>query len=155
MSELKEIRSKQINNQVYKVFRVIVYAGCIIFFVVNSYALFIDFLNNPTLISTKVVKSSKLDKALTKSPSILICNDIAYKEQILYTDYDRFRNNTLSLNDFVADVFFVKDIGSSILNAKPRSIKHNVKELFTAFHGTCFLIQEHIKVWHNTRILIS
>ena len=70
MSELKEIRSKQINNQVYKVFRVIVYAGCIIFFVVNSYALFIDFLNNPTLISTKVVKSSKLDKALTKSPSI-------------------------------------------------------------------------------------
>ena len=77
---------------------------------------------------------------------MLICNESAFKLPIAPTDFDGYRNNTLALNDFLIDIISVKDAGHAILEAKPTSIKESIEELFTAFHGTCFVVRQKLKV---------
>jgi hypothetical protein len=79
-------------------------------------------------------------------PSILICNEHAFKKPAVVTDYEGYKNNTLSLDDFLVDMKFGKNLGGAVLDAKLRSIKGHVQEVLTAFHGTCFLSQEKLQV---------
>ena len=136
-----------VNDNAHKILRLIIYISCIAGFVHNSYAIFKVFVSDPTIISTKVLKSSSRTLEL---PTILICNDTAFKTPNMKTDYAGYKNNTLSLDDFLVDIVFVKDLGQSIFDSKPKSIKENVKELSTAFYGTCFLIREKLQVIHRT-----
>ena len=128
----------------------IAYIGCIIsyiicgiFFIINTYAIFIEFHNQTTIISTNVMRSQD---RLLELPTLLICNESAFKEPILHTTYSGYKNNTLSLDDVLVDMLFVKDIRKSILNAKPISMKASVKEVVTTFRGTCFITDEKLQV---------
>ena len=100
-------------------------------------------MSNPTIVSTKVLKSP--DGKLP-FPLIMICNESAFKQPIMATDFDGYRNNTLALNEFLIDILSLKDAGHAIIKAKPISIKHTVEALFTAFHGTCYLFNVETKV---------
>lgn len=130
-------------NALFSILQFIIIISCVILFVLNSYAIFIEFIRDPTIISTKVEKSP--DRSL-QYPLILICNESAFKEPVMSTDIDGYRNDTMALEDFLIDIITVKNAGQAILDVKPRSIKQNIEELFTAFHGTCFLVREKIKV---------
>ena len=142
-SEKKEYRGKNVQDHFYLMLRFMVYMTCIILFVWNSIAIFRDFLNNPTIISTSVVKSHN---RRLEFPSILICNQSAFKQPVMVTDYAGYKNNTLRLDDFLVDMKFGKNIGAAVLDPKLTSIKGNIKEVLTAFHGTCYLSQEKIQV---------
>ena len=109
----------------------------------NSYAIFQGFLTNPTIISTKVVKSPS---RLLEFPSLLICNEHAFKNPDVVTDYAGYKNNTMGLDDFLVDMKLGRNVGATVLDAKLHSIKENVKEVPTAYLGTCFLSQEKLQV---------
>ena len=143
-------RRKDINSKLHLLIKISVYGVCILFFAMNTYAIFIEFWHNPTILSTKVYKP---DNRMFPAPAILICNDTAFKEPVLYTDYYGFRNNTLRMEDVIIDVLVVREIGKSILNAKPSSIIHGVKEISTAFHGTCYQSHENLQV--NLNIFLN
>ena len=138
------------NRTLFDILRFIIVIGCAVLFALNSYAIFRDFLSNPTIISTKVLKSTDGTLAF---PWILICNESSFKQPIMATDFDGYRRNTMALNDFLIDILLLYDAGESIIKAKPTSIKHSIEEIFTAFHGTCFLVKENIKV--NLNLLLS
>ena len=142
-TEKKDSRGKNVEDRIYTALRFTIYLVCIALFVLNSYAIFIVFINNPTIISTRV---SKFPNRMLEFPSILICNDSAFKEPAMHTDYYGYKNNTLSLDDFLVDIVFAKDIGKAILDATTRSIKGSMQEILTAFHGTCFLNSEKLQV---------
>ena len=143
MSEEKGLRGKNAQDQLYLMLRLLVYITCIVFFVINSYAIFRDFMSNPTIISTKVVKSPN---KLLEFPSFLICNESSFKNPTLLTDYEGYKNNTMSLDDFLVEMKFGRDLGRAVLEGKLKSIKGTVQEVLTAFHGACFLSQEHTPV---------
>ena len=138
----KEVRVHK-KSRLLDIIRVIIIIVCAMLFVWNSYAIFRDFLNDKTIISTKVIKSP--DRTLL-FPLILICNESAFKQPIMTTDFAEYGNNTIALNDFLIDIVSLKNAGHAIIQAKPVSIKQSVEEIFTAFHGTCFLVKENIKV---------
>ena len=131
------------NRTLFDILRFIIVICCVILFGLNSYAIFRDFLSDPIIISTKVSKSEDGRLAF---PLILICNESSFKQPIMATDFDGYRRNTMALNDFLIDILLLYDAGESIIKAKPISIKHSIEEIFTAFHGTCFLVKEKIKV---------
>ena len=64
----------------------------------------------------------------------------------MQTEIEKYRNNTMALNDFLLDMKLVKDAAKNILGVKPKSIKENLVEVFTAYLGTCFLVQDKLKV---------
>ena len=64
----------------------------------------------------------------------------------MITDYHGYKNNTLSLDEFLVDIKFGKNVGQAALNATLKSIKRSMKDILTAFHGTCFLSQEKLQV---------
>ena len=64
----------------------------------------------------------------------------------MVTDYEGYKKNTISLDDFLVYMKFGKDFGGAILDANLKSIKENVQEVPTAFLGTCFLSQEKLQV---------
>ena len=143
MAEKKEFRGKNVEDHFYFLLNVMAYLTCIICFVMNSYAVFQGFLSNPTIISTKVIKSPK---GTLEFPSILICNETAFKVPVMVTDYYGYKNNTLSLDDFLVDIKMARNVKESILNTKLVSLKGAIKEISTMFHGTCFLYQEKLQV---------
>ena len=119
------------------VFKFIIYTVCLIFFFANSYAIFKNFASNTTIKSQRVVPP--IDGYL-ESPTLLICNSTPYKEPILFTDQENFKNNTMSKDKFFVDAFVVKNGSQGLLNWKLMSIKESVKEISTFFHGTCIMI---------------
>ena len=131
------------NRTLFDILRFIIVIGCVILFALNSYAIFRDFLSDPIIISSKILKSKD---GTTEFPMILICNESAFKQPIMATDFDGYRRNTMALDDFLIDILLLKDAGNSIIKAKPRSLKHSIEEIFTAFHGMCFVVKENIKV---------
>ena len=141
--EKKQFRSKNVQENFYLTLRLTVYIACIIFFVMNSYAIFRDFLSNPTIISTTVIKSPN---RLLEFPSILICSEQAFKTPVMVTDYEGYKNNTISLDDFLLYINFDSNLAANVLDVTHTSIKENVTEVLTAFHGTCFLSQEKLQV---------
>ena len=150
MYPAKGNRRKDINSKLHLLIKISVYGVCFLFFGMNTYAIFLEFWHNPTILSTKVYKP---DNRMFPAPAILICNDTAFKEPVLYTDYYGFRNNTLRMEDVIIDVLVVREIAKSILNAKPSSIIDGVKEISTAFHGTCYQSHENLQV--NLNIFLN
>ena len=130
-------------NAISSIIKFIIIISCVILFVFNSYAIFIEFDSDPIIISTKVEKS--YDRSL-QYPLILICNESAFKEPVMSTDFDGYRNNTMALDDFLIDIIYLENAGHAISDVEPESIKHKIEEVFTAFHGTCFLVRENNKV---------
>ena len=143
MRLMKDIRRNEINDKVHWLVRLSVYGACIFFFVVNTFAIFLNFSSNPTILSTMVYEPQG---GIFNVPSILICNEEEFKEPGLYTDYAQFRNNTLRLEDALVDVLVVRDISKGFVNAKPTSIIGGVKAIPTAFHGTCYQSHENLQV---------
>ena len=143
MYPANDIRRKDIDAKLHLLIKMSVYGVCILFFAMNTYAIFLEFWHNPTILSTKVYKPHN---GMFPAPAILICNDTAFKEPVLYTDYYGFRNNTLRMEDVIIDVLVVREIGKSILNAQPSSIIDGVKQISTAFHGTCYQSHENLQV---------
>ena len=146
MSDDKRERGKKSPDRFYSMLSVLVHIACIILFVMNSYAIFRDFMSNPTIISTKAMKSAN---KLIEFPSILICNESAFKTSALVTDYEGYKNNTIRLDDFLVEMKFGRDLGRAVLEAKLKSIKAKIQEVFTAFHGACFLSQERLQMYHS------
>ena len=143
LSEKKTFPGMNVQDHFYLMLRVLVYITCIIFFVMNSYAIFENYWSNPTIISTQVIKSPN---RLLEFPSILMCNESAFRTPVMVTDYSGYKNNTMRLDDFLMDMKFGRDLGKAVLKAQLKSIKGNIQEVLTAFHGTCFLSQERIQV---------
>ena len=138
-----DIKGKNHKNKAYNTIKLVVIASCVVLFVVNSYAIFLDFSSNPTIITTHVEKS--LDNSL-RFPLILICNEMPFKEQSMQTEIDKYRNNTMALNDFLFDMKLAKNVATDIFGVRPESIKEHLIEVFTAYLGTCFLVQEKLMV---------
>ena len=145
MRLMKDIRRNEINDKIHWLVRLSVYGACIFFFVVNTYAIFINFSSNPTILSSMVYEP---EGGIFDAPSMLICSEEAFEEPGLYTDYAEFRNNTLRMEDAILDVLVIRDISKGILNAKPISILGGVRAIPTAFHGTCYQSHENLQVNH-------
>ena len=126
-----------------KVLKWVTYALCLLGFFVNSFAIFQTFASNTTIKSTRVVTAPG---GLLEAPILLICNSTPYKEPILYTSLDAFKNNTMKRDDFIVDALVVENGAQGVLSYKPSSIKENVKEIATMFHGTCITIDSKIQV---------
>ena len=129
-------------DNVCKICRLISYVICIALFFGSSIKIFQAFYSDITIISTQVIPPPG---GVLESPTFLICNDSPFKERVLNTNPDDYKNNTMALKDVLLDVLFVKG-GEGILNYKPVSIKESVKEVATMFHGTCFMIDKTLKV---------
>ena len=138
-NELPDSIKKEVatEGKICIVIKLIIYTICIIFFFANSYAIFKNFASNTTIKSQRVVPPAD---GYLESPALLICNSTPYKEPILFTDRENFKNNTMSKDDFFADAFVVKNGSQGLLNWKITSVKESVKEISTYFHGTCIMI---------------
>ena len=62
------------------------------------------------------------------------------------TEYNGFVQNTLNLDDVFVDFKIFKNAGHGILDVKSESMISSFKELHTAFHGMCFLINKKLQV---------
>ena len=135
--------SKRRDN-ICRVIRCVGYAICLSLAMVNSWAIFQSYIGNIKVRSTKVVPSpgNVLD-----SPTILVCNSTAYKNQILPTTTANYKENTMNMSDFLAEAMLVKDAErKGVLSLRPKSIKEKVREVETMFQGTCIILEETIQV---------
>ena len=144
-SKKKDAVCDKTRARICKVFKLVSFTFCSIGFLLTSLAVFYNFANGTTVISTIVAPSPN---NLLEFPPILICNSSAYKEQILNTSLDVFKSNTMSLKDALIDAYLVRrNPGEGALtDVMLPSIKENAKEILTLTHGTCMLIDLKIKV---------
>ena len=143
----------EINQQTAcKVLKLVTHVICLLRFFVNSFAIFQTFASNTTIKSTRVVPAPG---GVLEAPILLICNSTPYKDPTLYTSLDAFKNNTMKRDDFIVDALVVENGAQGVLSYKPRSIKENVKEIATMFHGTCITIDSKIQVVCSMNIHVS
>ena len=135
-----------------KVLKLVTYVTCLLGFSLNSLAIFQTFASNTTIKSTRVVPAPD---GVLEAPILLICNSTPYKEPKLYTSLDAFKNNTMKKDDFIVDALVVQNGSQGVLSYKPRSIKENVKEIATMFHGTCITIDSKIQVVRSMNFHIT
>ena len=131
------------NDILCRLIRVSSYFICLGLFLANTFAIFQTFASDIKIRSTKVVSAPE---GFLESPTILVCNTSAYKEQILHTNWDEYRNNTIKLNDILVDALVIHDAGHGPLSFQPISIKDSVKEIATMLYGNCLMIDKHIRV---------
>ena len=131
-------------ENICRAIRCVGYGICLSLAIVNSWAIFQSYICNIKVRSTKVVPSpgNVLD-----SPTILVCNSTAYKNQILPTTTANYKENTMNMSDFLVEAMVVKDAGrKGVLSLRPKSIKEKVREVATMFQGTCIMLEETIQV---------
>ena len=126
-----------------KVIRYTGYIVCLSLFGLSSFAIFRAWANKTTIKSTKVEPSPY---NLLDSPTILVCNSSAYKEQILPTTMDSYRNNTMNKKDALLEAYHVTDTSKGLLHYKPRPISDDFKEIATIFHGNCIIYEKQLQV---------
>ena len=131
------------NKASFPLLKITIYLICIILFCFNSFAIFTDYLANPTILSTKVNQSpgGKLDL-----PTILLCDDSSFNDENQEARYIGNRNGTSMLKDFLPAAFVLTDVGQSLSMSKKYSIIEKFREIDTAFHGSCFIGPEKLKV---------
>ena len=126
-----------------KVIKFMSYLICLSFFFANSFAIFQNFASDIKIRSTKVVPSPG---GVLDSPTVLLCNSSAYKKAIIPTTLEDYKNQTMTLDDFLVDAFMIKHEKEGFLSYQPISIKHNFKEIATMFRGTCIMLDKRFKV---------
>ena len=127
----------------FPVLKITIYVICIILFVFNSFAIFTDFLANPTILSTKVSQSPG---GLLDLPTILLCDDTTFNDGNQEASSFGNSNGTLILEDFLPAAFVVTGAGQGLSTSKGYSIRENFREIATAFHGSCFIGPEKLNV---------
>ena len=115
---------------------------CLFVFIFSNHKLFNKFSENNTVLSTKSIRPAD---NLIELPTVLICNENAFKTPILYTDPGSYKQNTMGLDDFLIDALFIKNLSLGYLNEQPESMRDHFKEVETFFHGTCYLINNKTK----------
>ena len=137
-------KSEQVRDKVCKVFKFASFTFCLIGFLLTSLAVFHNFSNGTTVISTIVDKSPN---DMLELPIILICNASAYKEQTLNTSIHGYRRNTMSIKDALIEAFLVRrDQDEGVLDNKLISIMERANEVFTMTHGICIMFDLQTKV---------
>ena len=136
-------KEKNKRSASYSVMRIGIHCICIVFFGLNSFAVFRDYLTNPTIISTKI---SKAFGGLLDFPTILICEESTDKNTTAEDDFSGNISSNSKLDDLVIDMLVLKNAEHNLLEAKSYSIKENFQKLLTAFHGTCFINRRKFKV---------
>ena len=140
----KDTKSDQARDIISKGYNFLCVTLCLVGFSLTSFWVFVNFINCTTLVSTTVVPSP--DESL-ELPILFICNSSAYKEQILDTSLNGFKNNTMRLEDVLIDAFEVfRDPGGGILDNNIASVNHKAKEILTLTHGTCIIFDLKVKV---------
>ena len=145
------INNAKATDKTWKILKFISYAICLFFFFTMTFAVFQTFAKGTMIKSTSVLPAPG---GYLRSPTVLVCNSSAYKEPVIYTSRDGFKNNTMSMDDFLIDALVVKNASAGVLSFKPSSIKESVKEIATMFHGTCIIVKNEIKVYRSIRLKI-
>ena len=77
-------RKNNKKNALFSILQFIIIITCVILFVLNSYAIFIEFVRDPTIISTKVSLSFQIStKSCSKTVYLIFggtCNDLKEKQ---------------------------------------------------------------------------
>ena len=143
-SQPKDTESKSLSLlPICKVIRYTGYIVCLSLFGLSSFAIFRAYTSKTTIKSTKVEPSPY---HLLDSPTILVCNSSAYKEQTLPTTMASYRNNTMSKKDVLLEAYHVTDTTKGLLHYKPRPISDDFKEIATIFHGNCIIYEKQLQV---------
>ena len=134
-----------IKKMCYRICKFAIYVGCILGFWFNTVAIFHDWWEDTTMVSTKVVKAP--DNSL-ETPIVLICNTSAYKNPVLEINTDSYKNNTMSFRDALIDVLIANNsLEGDVSELQPISIKeYSTKDIITVIHGTCLIIDPKTKV---------
>ena len=139
----KKISPKESNELMCKYFKTLSLCICLVAFVVTNWKVFENFREDRNVISTRIEFSRGNELQL---PTLLICNASAFKEPVLYTDPDQYRDNTLSLDEVMVDAFVLKNLSNGILKQHPISIKNHFKPIVTLFRGMCYIIDNKMRV---------
>ena len=143
-SSIKNIEEKaDARGTMCKIIKLMTYLFCFSLFIANSFAIFQNFASDIKIRSTKVMPSPD---GVLESPTLLLCNSSAYKEAIIPNTFEDYKNQTMTLNDFLVDAFMIKQQKEGILSYQPISIKQHFKEIVTMFRGTCILLDKRFKV---------
>ena len=134
-----------------KVVKSVIYSVCLVLFFASSWATFLNFSSNVKIKSTKVVESPG---DVLDSPTIVVCNSSAYKQPKVPTTLAEYKNNTMSLSEFLVDAYFVKNAAEGVLSFRPSVITETVKEITTMFHGTCIMIEKRFQVTYFCKIML-
>lgn len=131
------------NKVSFPVLKIAIYVICIILFGFNSFAIFTDFLANPTILSTKVTQSPG---GLLDLPTILLCDDSTVNDENQEASSIGNSNGTLILEDVLPAAFVLKGVAEGFSMSDSYSIRENFREIVTAFHGSCFVGPEKLNV---------
>lgn len=131
------------NKVSFPVLKIAIYVICIILFGFNSFAIFTDFLANPTILSTKVTQSPG---GLLDLPTILLCDDSTVNDENQEASSIGNSNGTLILEDVLPAAFVLKGVAEGFSMSNSYSIRENFREIVTAFHGSCFVGPEKLNV---------
>ena len=119
---------------------------CVIGFVLNSYAMMVQYSSKKTVLSGEIQSYKSIIP-----PSIIVCNQTAFKDNNVYTHLDEYLANSLALDDFLIDISMQKNTNEAEKGqGNPSSLRmsmiNNITSIYTAYNGHCFLIRSGIKV---------
>lgn len=132
----KKFEPNNSNERVCKYFKTLSLFFCLVAFLLTNWKIFQNFREDRNVISTRI-ESSRGN--VLELPTILLCNSSAFKEPVLYSDPDQYKNNTLSLDDFMVDAYLLKNLSNGIFEQHPISIKDNFKPVITLLRGMCYM----------------
>ena len=133
---LQQRNSNKVPNP-YAFLKGSIVAVCVLLFILNSYASFLDFIEGKTIQAVDIKLPP--EKGL-EPPAFVICKARAFKNRELNADLEEYNNNTLKLDDFLISATLTVPTplkkGSRWLTTA--ILRRDITVVHTAFNGNCF-----------------
>ena len=128
---------------IFKVIKFSSYFICLSLFVISSLGIVRNYVSSIKIKSASVVPSPN---GILGSPTVVLCNSTAFKEQILPSSWISYQNNTMRMKDALLKAYHVKNTTHGLFDYDPTPILHEAREMATLFHGTCIVSEKRLQV---------
>ena len=80
-------------------------------------------------------------------PTLVICNQSGFKNELLNTNLEDFKRNTIALDDVLHHNTSIKQSNNSV--------NFTIETVYSAFRGRCYAIKFNDKIWQTITMFVD
>ena len=137
MTELSNIMTQ---DKKFKIAKTIIILICLSAFASNSYLLFIEFIQEKTILSNDLITA---EKYMLQAPTILVCGKTSFKNVRLDAKVSNFEENSIKLSEFMVSSLFVS---GNFLHPTIQNVTDHWQTFYTVYFGSCHKLELEVMV---------
>ena len=128
------------DGKVIQIAKAVLVIFCLVGFGMNSYFIFVDYIEGSTIISTDLQHA---ENGVVTSPSILICGKMSFEKTELNPNVADYIENSLKLDEFLR---FAMLVDGDLAHPVAKNVTDQFRSFYTVYFGTCHMLDLNVMV---------